>query len=171
MTQPTTAMQDVLQKANYVDASNDSPGLYGNPLILNRVFELLVIMINSLQRVAAAQAGRLNFLTAWQKAYTEKLNQIHAFVSNNGDNTPNFIDVPISDAHDTDSASRRSDLNAKNTSYTQQMQGNNGVISNDAKALQSVINQTNDAVQSQTDIATSILQQMSTILSSIYQTA
>ena len=51
------------------------------------------------------------------------------------------------------------------------MQGNNGVVSNDSKALQSTINQTNDEVQDQTDMATSILQQLSTILTSIYQAA
>lgn len=166
-----TAIQKILDEIPYVDKTSLHTGNYGNPLILDRIFKLLVEMVNVLQKTAAAQAKRLDFLTAWQKSYTEKMNQIHAFVANNGDGINPVSGVKLSDAADTNAGKARDGLNATNTNYTQQMQGNNGVISNDAKALQSVVNQTNDAVQSQTDIATSILQQMSTILTSIYQSA
>jgi hypothetical protein len=166
--QPPSAIQQVLTNAHYIDETSRNPGHYGNPLILNRIFDLLVLMVNVLQKTAAAQAERLNFLTAWQKAYTAKMNQIHAFVASNGDDALGS-GTKLDDPTDTGAGKARDALNTSNTNYTQQMQGNNGVISNDAKALQSVVNQTNDAVQSQTDIATSILQQMSTILTSIYQ--
>jgi|694.fasta_scaffold18802_3 hypothetical protein len=166
----------------YVDATNDSYGNYGQPLILNKIFELLVQMINVIQKTAAAQANRLNFLTAWQKAYTDEMNQVHAFVGGNGDASNNLTlsagqphikwDFGGLDSEGSKQATQiRGDLNTANTTYTQQMQANNQVISNDAKQLQTNVNESNSAVQSQTDMATSILQQMATILTSIYQTA
>jgi cob(I)alamin adenosyltransferase len=118
-------------------------------------------MIEALQKTAAVQAERLNVLSQWQKAYTDELNQIHSFVAKNGD----AIDNPDADSA---AAKARQDLNTANTTYTQQGQGNRQVVSDDAKALQSNVNQTNDAVNSQSDMATSILQQLSTILTSIY---
>jgi hypothetical protein len=149
---------------------------------------LLVKMIESLQRTAAAQAQRLNFLSNWQKAYTDQMNQVHAFVAANGDaadtvapTDPNTNQLAPGQravnwnyqgglsGGSTQAGQIRQDLNTVNTTYTQEMQGNNNVISNDAKALQSNVNQSNDAVQAQTDMATSVLQQLSTILTAIYQ--
>lgn len=182
-TSPPPGTVLTIGNVQYVDATNDSWGNFGQPLILDRIFKLLVLMIDVVQKTAAAQANRLNFLTSWQKAYTDEMNQIHAFVSNNGDASNNNPPPPGStikiqwDDSGLDSASSkqatniRQDLNTANTTYTQQMQANNQVIANDAKQLQTSVNQSNDAVQSQTDMATSILQQLATILTSIYQTA
>lgn len=222
----------------YVDQTSIAAGHYGKPYILNRVFNLLILMIDVLQRSAAAQANRLNFLTEWQKAYTDELNSIHSFTGGNGDQdatqtlqqavTQQNNDVAIAENNSNPAAVRaaaavgaiaettyiddvipkgenynggsttgglntislkdspskvvstfgnpvagsvRGELNSLNSIYTQQIQGNLNVISNDAKALQSNVNESNDAVQSQSDMATSILQQMSTILTSIYQAA
>ena len=156
-------------KANYVDDTNNSAGLYGRPLELGRIFGLLVLMVDTLQKAAAAQANRLNFLSQWQKAYTDEMNQIHAFVQGNSDGEADADQGKIVlDSNDDNSTKIRGDLNTLNTNLTQQMQGNRQVVADDAQALQSSVNQTNDAVQSQTDMATSILQQLSTILSSLY---
>ena len=219
---PTTAEI----RANYVDSTQNAQGLYGRPLVLDRIFSLLVDLIDALQKCAAAQANRLNILSDWQKAYTDMMNQIHAFTANNGDgsltfhvdrtedlrdlysgntiildpnvteiefdstnnivrvpytndvnfgNTPLGINVgPLADRDDyisdsgEDATKARSDMNTLNTNLTQRMQGSRQVVSDDAKALQTSVNQTNDAVQQQTDMATSILQQLSTILTSIF---
>lgn len=175
--QSNSVVSQILKNTPYVDATEDAPGDYGNPLILNKIFDLLVIMIEMLQKTAAAQANRLNFLTAWQQAYTAEENEIHAFVGDNGDEQGLYnyqngsLGFTVSSTNSSAASTVRQDLNTTNTNYTQQMQGNNGVISNDSKALQSVVNQTNDEVQSQTDMATAILQQLSTILTSIYQAA
>ena len=191
-------------KANYVDSTSLQEGLYGRPLILDRIFNLLVKMIDALQKCAAAQADRLNFLAAWQKAYTDEMNQIHAFTAANGDGigmyhgqdvrlfdgsvltdpAPPVLFPPGTTVEQAINASfnnerwidgtgdratkARTDMNTLNTNLTQQMQGNRQVISDDAKAMQTAVNQTNDAVQQQTDMATAILQQLSTILSSIF---
>lgn len=172
----------VIGNVTYVDSTNNSWGNFGQPLLLDRIFKLLVQMIDVIQKTAAAQANRLNFLTAWQKAYTDEMNQIHAFVANNGD-ASNHIHRAIGEPHvnfsyggldnagNKTATNMRQDLNTVNTTYTQQMQANNQVIANDAKQLQTNVNQSNDAVQAQSDMATSILQQLSTILTSIYQSA
>lgn len=167
-------------KAGYVDATGIHPGLYGRPLVLDRIFKLLVAMIDVLQKTAAAQANRLNFLSQWQKSYTDEMNQIHAFVSQNGDGSAmrtSTIHLSHSDGgrnvddSSAEGTNARTEMNTLNTNFTQQMQGNRQVIADDAKALQTSVNQTNDAVQAQTDMATSILQQLSTILTSIYSNA
>lgn len=185
----------------YVDETSRAFGNYGKPFILSKIFDLLVLMIDVLQRTAASQANRLNFLTQWQKAYTDELNQIHSFTGGNGDQEArqttsggllNISGNTNFQPHDgfgngtnnvggssraidrfgSDLAGKaRGELNSTNSIYTQEIQGNLNVISNDAKALQANVNQSNDAVQSQSDMATSILQQMSTILTSIYQSA
>lgn len=203
MTNPSNSANTIVDPnpPGYVDETSRAFGNYGKPFILNKIFDLLVLMIDVLQRTAAAQANRLNFLTQWQKAYTDELNQIHSFTGLNGDGeargttlngTINMGDDGTSsfephggfadgsndhgdkviDKIGSDAAGKaRGELNSTNSIYTQEIQGNLNVISNDAKALQANVNQSNDAVQSQSDMATSILQQMSTILTSIYQSA
>ncbi len=175
----------------YIDETDLQSGHYYQPLILNKIFLLLVLMINVIQRTAANQAQRLNFLAAWQKAYTDEMNQIHAFVGGNGDaassqlfggpapvlNFPGGPNGNWATAEGLDTPGNqevtniRQDMNTANTGFTQQMQGNRQVISDSAQALQTDVNQSNDAVQSQTDMATSILQTLSTILTSIYQSS
>lgn len=176
MTSPQSVNQINPNPPGYVDESELSPGNYGKPFILNRVFDLLVRMIDVLQRTAASQANRLSFLTNWQKSYTDELNQIHSFVGGNGDGEgtqsgQELTKGPIDKQGDSTQASLRGELNSTNAIYTQEIQGNLNVISNDAKALQANVNQSNDAVQQQSDMATAILQQLSTILTSIYQGA
>lgn len=146
--------------ANATDSTSLAPGNYVKTLILNDIFKLLIKVITTLQNVAAAQAERLNFLTQWQKAYTDLQNQIHTFIKNNGDG--------ISGGGD-DNSNARDDLNRLNSTYTQQLQNQQSIISDDAKALQSNVNQSNDAVNNQSNFATSIIQELTTILGSIFR--
>lgn len=132
-------------------------------LEINLIFNLLVKMVQALQDTAAAQSQRLQFLSQWQKAYTDSMNQIHSFVANNGD----AYDTPSAD--DADEGSLRDDLNRVNSTYTEQLRSLRSQISDEAKTLQTNVNQTSDAVNQQTNMATSLLQQLSTILSAIYK--
>ena len=143
-----------------VDATSLHPGKFVMVNILDRIFRLLTKILESMQRVAINQAQRLSFLTAWQRAYTDQMNQIHAFTSNNGDASG------ISGGSGTEF---REALNQANSQFIEIMRSNRSLISDDAKALQSLVNQTNDAVSQQANMATSILQQFSTILGSIYR--
>lgn len=156
---------DPLDPYAYVPPTNDDttslrPGKYHKPLILNDIFKLLTGMINIMQAATAAQANRLTFLTNWQQAYTDSLNQIHAFAQGNGDGI---------DGSSTDEMNVRNDLNQVNSTYTEQLRGNRSIISDDAKALQTQINQGNDAVNTQTQLATGLIQEMSQILGTIYR--
>jgi hypothetical protein len=142
------------------DSTSLADGHYVDVIILNRIMALLTGMIQTLQEVGIAQAQRLSFLTQWQQAYTDEMNQIHAFVKGNGDGI---------DGGGSDDAQTRNDLNQVNSTYTEQIRANNSTLSDTAKALQSNLNSTNDAQQQQASLATQILQQMSTILSSIFR--
>ncbi len=64
----------------------------------------------------------------------------------------------------------RQDLNTTNGAYTEQMRSNNNLVADDAKALQTNISSTQDAVNQQSNMATSLLQQMNSIVTAIYQT-
>lgn len=142
------------------DDSSLNSGKYLTTLTLNRVLSLLVDMIKAMQGVAVAQASRLNILVKWQEAYTNQMNSVHAFVSNNGD-------AQVSDPGNSDNTNRRQSLNLSNSTYTEQMKSNNNLVADTAKGLQTNINATQDAVNQQSNMATSILQQMSSIVQAI----
>lgn len=144
------------------DATSLSSGNYTKTGILNNIFNLIIDMTTTLQVAAAAQANRLTFLTSWQRAYTDAMSQVHTFVQNNGDYSG--VSGSGSDAINT-----RADLNRLNTNLTQTMQNRQSVVSDDAKALQSAINQTNDAVSQQSNLGTAIMQELGTLLSSMFR--
>lgn len=135
--------------------------------ILLRIFKLLADMIEVLQRVASAQASRLRFLTEWQRAYTDALQQIHVF----GTGTQDRIGGVAKGTPEEEVLNReRGNLNTqRNAAWQELIRGSRDVIKDDAKSLQSTVNQTNDAVNQQASLATSILQQFSTILSALFR--
>lgn len=125
--------------------------------ILNNIFNQLLNVTTSLQNVATAQAATLNIYTQIQQAYTQKLADVHTFVAGSTD----FIGG-------TDATSARSSLNQLNASYTTNLTNQQSIYSDDAKTLQSNVNQSNDAVSQQSNLGTSILQEMGTLLSSMF---
>lgn len=129
--------------------------------VIDRVFALLVKMIEVLQKAASTLAERLQFLTQWQKAYTDQMDQVHVFAQNNGDR--------FSLENDDRYRQFRDEANRVNTTYTEQMRSRRSLVSDDAKALNTNLNQMSDAVNQQTNMATSLLQQLSTILSVIFR--
>ncbi|MGZ4849902.1 MAG: hypothetical protein ACXV2C_00820 [Candidatus Bathyarchaeia archaeon] len=143
------------------DETSLSPGKYLLGLVLNRILKLLTETIQTLQSVAVQQANRLTFLTQWQKAYTDQMNGVHTFTVSNGDAYVSIKD----DEHST----LRQSLNQINSTHIEQMRSNNNIIADTAKGLQTNINQTQDAVNQQSNMATSLIQQMNSILSSIYR--
>lgn len=134
--------------------------------ILNDIFALLVSMIGSLQNVAAAQSNRLALYTSWQKGYNSLLNQVHVFTATSSDLLAdgNFA------LDKSTLAKRRNDVQGTfNPALTQTITSYKDVVTDDAKALQSRVNQSSDAFNEQANTATAILQQLSTILSSIFR--
>lgn len=142
------------------DSTSLAPGNYVDTIILNRIMTLLTSMIQTLQEVGIAQAQQLTFLNNWQAAYTDVMNQVHAFVKGNGDKI---------DGGSSDEGTMRNDLNTVNSTYTEQLRALSSSVNNTAKGLQANLNSTNSAQQTQATTATTILQQLSTILASIFR--
>ncbi len=129
-------------------------------VIIWRLFNLVVEMIGTIQKVGSVLADRLGFLTRYQKAYTELMADVPVFTK--GDDSP-------FGGEDDDSAEARQELNPKNQTLTENLRSFRSIISDEAKALQSNVNQVNESVNQQSNLATAILQQMSTILQAIYR--
>jgi len=123
-------------------------------IILNRLFALILATTTSLQNVAASQANRLTFMSSWQATYTDAMSQVPTFVG--GDKT-------------FGSAADNQDANLLNSGFTQTLQNRQSVIGDAAKALQSNISQSNDAVNQQSNLGTAILQEISTLTSAIFK--
>lgn len=128
--------------------------------IMWKLFRLVVEMIGTLQKVASVVAQRLSFLTTYQKAYTDLMATIPVFTK--GDDSP-------FGGTDDDAASARQELNPKNQVLTENLRSFRTILSDEAKALQSNVNQLNESVNQQASLADSILQEMSTILQSIFR--
>ncbi len=147
---PLTVGRSSLQQAHF-----------GSVLILDRIFQKIVALIQSMQRMTATQAERLNFLGSWQKAYTDLETQVPVFTAG-GEAFPD---------NDEESGGNpyRDDANRVASTYTEQLRNRRTLVENDSRALQSDVNNNNDAVEQQSNTATAILQQFSTILSAIYK--
>ncbi|WP_068467235.1 hypothetical protein [Candidatus Protochlamydia phocaeensis] len=136
-------------------AGNDSE----KAIILNRIILLLISMIQTLQNVGIAQANRLTYVTQYQNAYTGLQTQVPVFLKD-GSN-------PIGGSS-TEAGQARNDLNSSfNGILTDNLRSLRGIQEDNAKKLQSNVNTTNDAVNQQTDMATTFLQQLNTLLSTI----
>jgi len=154
--------------------------------ILNSIFLLIVQMIGTLQNVAAAQSQRLTFLSTWTNAYVSLQNQLHSFYKGNGDYVDgggalnnNTIISPDFYQKGADSAGcgsltqannvRDALNNTINANLSQVIQNNRGQVSDTSKAMQSTVNATSDAVNQQSNMATTILQQLDSLLSAIFK--
>ncbi len=143
------------------DNTRLAPGNYTASIVLNKIFHLIGIVLTSMQSVAAAQASRLTIYSSWQTAYSDMMNQIHTFSANNGD-------AGVQSPTDSGQTNVRSDMNKLNSQLIQVMQNRQSIIGDDAKALQSNVSQSNDAVNQQATMGTSILQDLSTLLGTVF---
>lgn len=136
-------------------------------LVLTRIFKLLANLIGTLQQVAAAQAQQIQFLTAWQRAFTDVITQVKTFARADG---TVFGVTDNSDAtNDQTLAGIRADVNQDALNRREQLSAWRGIVSDTAKREQTRLNQSNDAVSQQANMATSIIQQLSTILGAIFR--
>lgn len=124
---------------------------------INQVFQQLLTMLGTLQGVAIAQAENLNFLTSWQQAYTDLMSQVPVFTASSS----------IFGGTSTMATNTRNDVNQVNSTYLEQLRTRNSILGDSAKAMNASLSQTNDAVTQFGNMATSFLQQLSTLLPSI----
>jgi len=161
MSGPTSITDQILANA-FVPYTDSRPLLgsrFQGVLIMNKILSLLIAMTASLQNAASATVDRLNFETEWQSEYTNVINQLHTFVRNNGD---------LIQGSGTTASNIRDDLNRANSTYTQNLQANRSIVQDDSKKIQSFLQQLNDSVSQQTNLGSAILNQISTILGSMF---
>lgn len=118
--------------------------------ILWQVFALITSMVQSIQKVTAISAQRLGYLTNLQQAYTNLINSI-----------PTFLNGQPFSSDDT------GPINAKNQAFAQNLRSYSDLVGSASKSLQSNVSALNDATNTQANLITSIIQQMSTLISAI----
>jgi len=149
-------------------ALNPTPYTYpprATTVVLGSILILLGQMIGVLQKVAAAQANRLSLYTTWTRGYSDVLNQIPVFTATSAD----YLSQTRGSGAWSTLAKARQDVQGNfNAQLTQKVTSYQNNVTNDAKSLQSNVNQSADAYNQQASTATAILQTLSTILSSIF---
>lgn len=156
--------------ANYLAALTGSTtnvnssvsGSFPKVKILQRIYALIVEMIGIIQEVTASQSEQLKLMTQQQSEMTSLMNDIHVFTSGDGSEI---------DSTDTTSQEQtvRDSVNQVGTAWTDTIRANRDFIQNAAKSYQSNINSSNDAVNQQASMATSFIQELSTLLGAIYR--
>lgn len=129
------------------------------------IFELLRLvegMVGSLQTVAATQANRLSFYSNAQKAYTDLIQKVPVM-------TQAQIKLALKGPTDEQINSLVTQISSINNAYAENLRSYRSIMGDEAKQQQTVVNQTKEAVNQQGDLFTSLLQQLSTILASIYR--
>ena len=129
------------------------------------IIELLVEMLSAIQNVAAQQAKRLKFLADWQTAYTELMTDVYVFTETNH----NFTNLAADAKDKTTKGTRRNNINAANKNFLDNMKTRRGLVSDQAKQFQTNVSQSNDAANEQASIASSLLQQLSGMLATIFR--
>ncbi len=130
--------------------------------IILDLFRLLVEVINTLQKVAAAQGERLAFYAGFQKAYTDLIAQIPII-------THQDIDFAIKSGDDKVLTAAGSFVQAQNQSFAETLRSFRSVLGDEAKQHQTTVNQSNEIVTQQANLGTSLLQELSTILTTMFK--
>ncbi len=143
--------------ANTTSKVSESGG--SEVVVINKILYLLVELIGTLQGVSASQAGTLNFLTRWEATYTDLLTKIPTFTTGDG-----------TELGGTSSAAQtvRNNINPDMQSLQQTVTARQNAVSDQAKSMQSIINQSQTDSNSATDSATAFLTELDTILQAIF---
>lgn len=152
----TGLLEDVVHE----DPTTLHPGKYLMGIMIIRVMNLLITMSKTLERVAVFQAEKLSFFSKMQNANTALMNTVHTFVLNNSD--PIYIS-----GKETEQNTARQNLNQKMTGDIEEIKATNNLYTNTAKQVQTNVNQTQDKVSQQSNMLTSLIQQMRSINSAI----
>ncbi len=132
-------------------------------LILNNIYALLSIFVETLQQTASDQADRLQIYTQWQNAYTKQISTIPTFTAGDGS-------WPGTRTYTQQQGLQfRADCNTLSNSYIEQNTAQNDVISSEAQTQQSALNASTDAVTQQSQFASSIIDTLSNLLYAIFQ--
>lgn len=124
---------------------------------LNEILRLLTTLLGTMQAVAAAQSKGLLNSTDLQNAYTQRLAELHVFLK--GDKTVLGQDTP-------ECEKIRANLNEQLNSTLRVLNENKRQMEQDkAKRIMSSTTQTSDAVTQLANMFTSIIQELTNLLS------
>lgn len=129
-------------------------------LILNNLIQILIKIITTLQESSVAQANKLQFYTQYQNIYTQLMNEVPVF----------SIGGPFLGGSDSTSGTVRNTLNTSfNANVTDNLRSLRDIQQNNAQQMQTYINQSTDQVNQQSDMCSSFIQELSTLLTSIFR--
>lgn len=139
--------------------------------ILNRIFALLATMLDSLQKIAIAQSGRLFVYTQWQQSYTNLLAQMPTFLKSGTPITYLTELPPPANLPDPnpEKATQRTELNTKTGTLRDVVTNYRNLVSDESKSMQADLNKSTDAQAQQANMATAFLQELSSLLSALYR--
>lgn len=133
-------------------------------VVIDQILRLIIQMIGTLQKVAAMQSDRLRILTLQQSAYTTMITQVPIFTQGDGSI---FGRTDLTSKDEAQKA--RDQANNYNQTLTETIRSRRTTVQDDAKTMQSNINQSNDSANDQASTATALLQTLSTLLAAIYR--
>lgn len=158
-------VQSITDSGNTIALSSISGTDSSKTEIIFELFNLISDMIGTLQDVAASQSNLLTFYANAQEAYTNLIGKIPTITI---DRMTPYI-KGASSSGDTSVNTLYTEISAENDAFSQKLQSYRSILGDDANQQQSVVNQTNESVNQQADIATSLLQELNTILQSIFK--
>lgn len=154
-----------------VQSSNPSPSTEELKMMtMMDLISILIEMTQSLQELAVVQANRLELLTNIQKDYTEKEGAV-PFFSKDGNPIWGYGGTKQQTDKDkiSESGAVRDELNTKSQSLINQQQAERGLFEDMAKSLQNDLNSTTKALDDQSELIQSLLDQARTLTSQLYR--
>ncbi len=127
--------------------------------LIGEVFSVISDMIGTLQSVAASQANRLTYYANLQQAYTNLMGNVPTVTN---------ADLKHLNLSSDELNTLQNQATTVNQALTNKLQNYRDVVTDKSQSFQSVVNQSNQEVSQQGDLATSLLQELSTILTSLY---
>lgn len=149
----------LLRSVTQVGIANPLAGNSSEKLdVILTILKLLTDMIDTLQKAASSQFARLKFYANYQQAYTNLIEKI-----------PIMTKEKFGGGDDNAKKDSRDYAQTANNNYTQILQAYRQAISDEAKSFQTTANNSNESVNQQASLIEAILQQLSTILQSVFQ--
>lgn len=148
-----------------------SDGGFDQIQLIFSIYNLLLDMLNSLQKLTATQLERQLFYGAYQSVYTKSESQIAAVL---GAGDPPGVTGPnpikgYNTGTDNDNITRRSDMSQLSSQFTESVKSFRSEINDLSGQQNTAVNQSQEAVSQQVNLAQTLIQQFGTILQSIWR--
>lgn len=127
------------------------------------IFELLALvkdMVGTLEDLSSAQVERLKFYSNWQQSYTDLIAKIPVL-------TVSKLGAKIKGT-DEQKSNAMQQVGQYNDAWTQKLRSFRDNVASEAKSHQTAVDQTKDAINAQSSLATTLLQDLRTILQSLF---